>query len=62
MLTSFEKDMESPDIQALLDRTRLLGNELGITGTPAFIIGADFRPGALELKELKDLMARARVR
>ncbi len=57
-----QKDMESPDIQATLDRTRLLGNELGITGTPAFIIGADFRPGALELKELKDLIARARVR
>jgi len=56
-----KEDMQSPDLQAILDRNRLLGNELGITGTPAFIIGADLRSGALQLNELKDLVTRART-
>lgn len=37
-----------------------LVRELGIKGTPGFIVGTDFVPGALDLKDLKDLLNQVR--
>jgi len=53
-------DMQSPAIQQIIDRNRKLARELGINGTPGFIVGTELAPGALDLKELKNLVARAR--
>ena len=33
------QDMQDPAIQAYLDETRALAREIGISGTPAFVIG-----------------------
>jgi protein-disulfide isomerase len=54
-----DADMQSPDLQILIDRNRALAKDLGISGTPGFIVGTEMVPGALDLKGLKDLIARA---
>lgn len=56
-----EIDMRSPDLQLILDRNLALGVELGISGTPGFIVGTELKPGALELRELKGLVLQART-
>jgi protein-disulfide isomerase len=55
-----EADMAKPEWQTVIDRNRALAKELGITGTPGFIVGTEFVPGALDLNGLKELIARAR--
>jgi protein-disulfide isomerase len=57
-----EADMVNPEWQTIIDRNRALAKDLGITGTPAFIAGAELQPGALDLKALKELIARAQIR
>jgi protein-disulfide isomerase len=37
-----------------------LSESLGITGTPAFIIGDQLAPGAISMDELKRMVAQAR--
>lgn len=52
-------DMEKSEWQAVIDRNRSLARDLGISGTPGFIVGTELVPGALDMKGLKDLIARA---
>ena len=54
------RDMESPSIQTTIERNRALARELGINGTPGFIVGTELAPGALELKDLKNLIRQVR--
>lgn len=54
-----EADMAKPDWQAVIDKNRALAHELGISGTPGFIVGTELVPGALDLNGLKELIARA---
>ena len=54
------RDMESPSIQTTIERNRALARELGINGTPGFIIGTELVPGALDLKDLKNLIKQVR--
>lgn len=56
-----ETDMENPEWDTVINRNRVLAKELGITGTPAFVVGTELYPGALELSALKDLVARAKT-
>lgn len=58
----FEADMTNPEWQTVIDRNRALARELGISGTPGFIVGTELVPGALDVKGLKDLIARAGAR
>lgn len=54
-----EADMTNPKWQAVIDRNRTLARELGISGTPGFIVGNELVPGWLDLNGLKELIARA---
>jgi len=54
------KDMESPSIQSTIERNQALARELGINGTPGFIVGTELVPGALDLKDLKNLIKQVR--
>lgn len=54
-----ETDMANPRWQAVIDKNRALAQELGISGTPGFIVGTELVPGALDLNGLKELIARA---
>jgi protein-disulfide isomerase len=53
-------DMQDPAIQEAIGRNLQLANALGITGTPSFIIGEKVVPGAVDLRTLQSLIARAR--
>ena len=52
-------DMADPKWQAVIAKNRALARELGISGTPGFIVGNELVPGWLDLNGLKDLIARA---
>jgi protein-disulfide isomerase len=55
-----DKDMEAPAILAQIRRNHELAEKIGINGTPAFVIGAELAPGALDLATLKRLVDQAR--
>ncbi len=54
-----EQDMANPEWQKVIDRNRALAKNLGISGTPGFIVGTELVPGALDVNGLKELIARA---
>ena len=55
------RDMEDPAIDAYLDETRALARELGIDGTPAFVVGGTLVPGAVDAARMQELVADARA-
>ncbi len=54
-----ESDMANPEWQKVIETNRALARDLGVTGTPGFIVGTELVPGALDLNGLKELIARA---
>ena len=54
-------DMEDPAIEAYLGETRQLARALGITGTPAFVIGDTLVPGVVDEATLRAMVADARA-
>ena len=57
-----EADLHAPERQTALDRNRALATLLGISGTPGFVVGGEVHPGALDLANLKALVAQARTK
>lgn len=55
-----EKDMQDPKLKQIIDRNLALASALGVRGTPAFVIGKQFVPGAVDANTLKQLIADAR--
>ncbi|CDX19916.1 Protein-disulfide isomerase [Mesorhizobium sp. ORS 3324] len=56
-----QKDMQQPDIQAMIERNAELARVLGITGTPGFVAGDQIFPGATDLAMMKKLIEQART-
>ena len=56
------RDMDDPAIKARLDATLGLAPQLGIDGTPAFVIGSRMVSGAADLREMQAAVAAARGR
>lgn len=54
------KRMDEPDIARIIAANLALAEELGINGTPSFVIGNKIVPGAVDLDTLKKLIAEAR--
>ncbi len=54
-----EADMANPQWQAVIEKNRALAQDLGISGTPGFIVGTELVPGMLDLNGLKELIVRA---
>jgi protein-disulfide isomerase len=59
-LERLREDMAAPEVQAHLDETARLARELGITGTPAFVIGDEVVPGAAGYDALSGMVGAAR--
>ena len=59
-VAKLKADMASPEVQALIEKTHKLAQDLGINGTPGFIIGDQIIPGAVSADELKKKIAEAR--
>ena len=53
-------DMAKPDITAILKAAHELAESLAIRGTPAFVVGDEVYPGALDLPTLKRMVEQAR--
>jgi protein-disulfide isomerase len=58
--TKLRTDMELPEVRTAIEKNRSLAAALGISGTPAFVVGTELVPGAIELEELKALVSKAR--
>jgi protein-disulfide isomerase len=54
------KDMQSEEIEAMIQANYQLAQQIGVRGTPAFIIGDELIPGALSPQAMRDLIARKR--
>jgi protein-disulfide isomerase len=59
-VAQLQKDMEDPKLKEIIDRNIALANALGVRGTPAFVVGKQFVPGAIDAATLKQLIADAR--
>jgi protein-disulfide isomerase len=56
-----EEDMAAPDVLEAIEANYALANELGIEGTPAFVIGDQLIPGAVDKARLEQLISQARA-
>jgi protein-disulfide isomerase len=56
-----KKDMTDPAIQKMIDENLELGSEVGVRGTPMFIINDKIYPGALQFDQLKKAVDEARA-
>jgi protein-disulfide isomerase len=55
-----KRDMADPAIEKYLQETLLLARQLGINGTPGFVIGGKLVAGAIDKDQMKALIAEAR--
>lgn len=56
-----EQDMESDEISKAIDANYQLASALGIEGTPAFVVGDNLVPGAVDKSRLTSLIEEART-
>lgn len=59
--TRLKTDMQAAAIDKQIEDNHALAEKLGISGTPAFIVGDQLIPGALPLDELQKAIATART-
>ena len=55
-----QKDMQAAAVRDALSENVELGDKLGLSGTPAFIVGQTVIPGAVGLEPLKQMVANVR--
>jgi len=53
--------MDAPEIQAKIDRTYALAEQLGISGTPSFVFGEQVIPGFIEAPGMAQIVAQQRA-
>ena len=56
-----KSDMAKPELQSALERNRSLAGALEIQATPAFVIGRELAPGALDEQTFKQSIAKAKA-
>lgn len=52
--------MLDPSLNKIIDHNRALAQAVGVAGTPAFVIGSELVPGAIEIDQFKQAITRAR--
>ncbi len=55
-----EKDLASPEIKATIEENMKLAEEMGLNGTPSYVIGKQIVVGAVGLEGLKEKISTAR--
>ena len=60
-INKLKQARENPEVKDKIDRTYDLARKLQINGTPAFIVGSQLIPGAVDLATLRQLVAAARA-
>ncbi len=61
-IARLQEDMDHPSIREAIERNSALAAELGVRGTPAFVIGDQFVPGAVDTDTLRQMIADTRRR
>jgi protein-disulfide isomerase len=56
-----KRDMESEEVGAAIQKNIAMAQSLNITGTPAFVVGNQIVPGALDMRTLRTLIAEVRA-
>lgn len=59
-VTRLMKDAQGPEVKAALSENVGLGDKLGLSGTPAFIIGDEIIPGAVGLEPIRKTISDVR--
>ena len=59
-MAQLEKDMASDEVKATLDESFKLADQLGLNGTPSYVVGSEIVVGAVGLTTLKDKVKSAR--
>lgn len=59
-ISRIKVDMNSPDVDAEIQRSTEIATALGLNGTPAFIVGTELVPGATDLATFKSMVDDAR--
>ena len=57
-----QKDMDDPKLKEIIERNMALASALGVRGTPAFVIGNQFVPGAVDADTLKRMINDVRTK
>lgn len=55
------KEMAKQEVTDALDKSRTQGEAIGVTGTPALILNDHFLPGAVDIDDLKAMIANVRA-
>lgn len=56
-----QADMNSPVTAEVIDRTRAAAQALQISGTPGLVIGSQVIPGAIDLDQMREIIAAERA-
>jgi protein-disulfide isomerase len=59
-IARIEKDMASPEVRATLEENYKLAEEMGMNGTPSYVVGKQILVGAVGVEKLKDAVSTAR--
>lgn len=57
-----KEEMKKPEIEQEIDKNHKLAEALNVSGTPAFIIGEQFLPGAIDEATLREAVKEARAK
>ncbi|MBI4273281.1 MAG: DsbA family protein [Rhizobiales bacterium] len=59
-MARLEKDMASPEVKATLEESFKLAQDLGVNGTPSYVVGTEVVIGAVGFDALKEKVSTAR--
>ena len=59
-MARIERDMASPEVKATIEENMKLAEQLGLNGTPSYVVGSDVVVGAVGLEALKGKVKAAR--
>jgi protein-disulfide isomerase len=59
-MAEIDKDMQSPEVKATLEENFKLAEQLGLNGTPSYVIGDNVVVGAIGLQGLEEKINTAR--
>lgn len=59
-VAKLEEDMKKDAVRTVVEKNYALAKKLGISGTPAFVIGDEFIPGVISTEQMHALVAAAR--
>jgi protein-disulfide isomerase/sulfite exporter TauE/SafE/copper chaperone CopZ len=59
-MARLDRDMAGPEVKATIDENIKLGETMGLTGTPSYVVGSEVVVGAVGLDALKEKLSVAR--